>query len=114
MALLRKYPDKKTRPFAYLSGDEFAYDVVVLSGADGIVTGGGTCFVDTLVELYNAATAGKQLQSFELQKKFRDQMDEMLGPDLSIDWMAAIKTNLKNKGLCDNNCTHPFINRLRD
>jgi hypothetical protein len=77
------------------------------------VTGGGSCFVDTLVKLYDVAVSGDKLKAFELQKQFRDEMDKMLGPDLIIDWMAAIKTTLKKKGLCDNHCTHPFINRMR-
>lgn len=112
MSILRKYPDKESRPFSFLYGEESVYDIILLMGADGIVSGGGTCFLDTLVELYKVATAGNKLEAFKLQKQFRMEMDEMLGPDLIIDWMAAIKTNLKNKGLCDNYCTHPFINRM--
>ncbi len=112
MDILRKYPDKKTRSFSYLYGDEFVYDVILLMGADGIVTGGGTCFIDTLIKLYKAATNGNILEAFELQRQFRGEMDDMLGPELITDWMAAIKTNLKNKKLCKNHCTHPFINRM--
>ncbi len=113
MDILRKYPDKTKRPFSYLTGDESVYDMTLLAGGDGIVTGGGTCFVDTLVKLYDVAISGDRFKAFELQKQFRKQMDDMLGPDLAIDWLAAIKTNLKNKGLCDNHCTHPFVNHMR-
>ena len=112
MDILRKYPDKDNRPFSFLYGDETVYDIILLLGADGIVTGGGTCFLDILVKLYEAATAGDKAKAFELQKQFWTEMKEMLGSDLIIDWMAAIKTNLKNKGLCENYCTHPFINRM--
>ena len=112
MDILRKYPDKKNRPFSFLYGDETVYDIILLMGADGIVSGGGTCFLDTLVRLYEVATAGDKTRAFELQKQFQMKMMKMLGPDLIIDWMAAIKTNLKNKGLCENYCTHPFINRM--
>jgi len=111
MDILRKYPNKESRPFSLLYGDESVYDIILLMGADGIVTGGGTCFLDTLVKLYQAATTGKNLEAFQLQKQFRTEMDEVLGPELIIDWMASIKTNLKKKGLCENYCTHPFINR---
>lgn len=112
MDIFRKYPDKTNRQFSYLYGDETVFDIILLMGADGVVFGGGNCFLDTLVKLYDAATAGNKLEAFELQKKFSTELFEMLGPDLVIDWMAAIKTNLKNKGLCENYCTHPFINRM--
>ena len=111
MELLRRYPDKESRPFKILQGDESVYDVSLMMGADGVVTGGGTVFVDTLVELYKAATQGNMLQAFKLQQKFRREMDEMLGPELLINWMHAIKTELKKKGLCDDNITSPFLKR---
>lgn len=113
MKILRKYQDKKTRPFSYLIGNEAIYDLVLLMGADGIVTGGGTCFVDILSKLFDAATNGQQVEAFQLQEEFTTQMAGMLGTELVVDWMAAIKTNLKNKGLCDNFCSHPFLNRMK-
>ncbi len=83
-------------------------------GADGVITGGGTAFIDTLVELYHAAVVEKdQLKAFKLQQQFRKQMDDMLGPDLLTDWMYAIKTKLKEKGLIDNNVVFPFMKRNR-
>jgi len=111
MELLRRYPDKKSRPCSILQGDEFVYDITLLMGADGLVTGGGTCFVGILVELYKAATKGDKLLAFKLQQKFRKKMDEMLGPELLIDWMHAVKKELGKKGLCDDNVTSPFLKR---
>jgi len=111
MELLRRYPDKETRPCKILQGDEFVYDLSLLLGVDGVVTGGGTVFVKTLVELYKAATKGDRLRAFKLQQKFRREMDEMLGPELFIDWMHAVKKELKKKGLCNDNVTSPFLKR---
>lgn len=111
LELLRRYPDSESRPCAILQGDEFVYDMSLLMGADGVVTGGGTVFVDTLVQLYKAAKDGNKVEAFKLQQKFRGQMDDMLGDELIIDWMYAIKTKLKEKGLCDNNVTFPFMKR---
>ncbi|MBA4419442.1 MAG: dihydrodipicolinate synthase family protein [Syntrophus sp. (in: bacteria)] len=112
--LLRKYPDKNSRPCAILQGDENVYDISLLMGADGVITGGGTAFVDTLAKLYKAAVVEKdQLKAFALQQQFRKDMDEMLGSDLLTDWMYAIKNNLKEKGVMDNNVTFPFMKRKK-
>lgn len=112
--MLRRYPDKNSRPCSILQGDEFVYDISLLMGADGVITGGGTAFVDTLVELYKAAAIEKnQTMAFKLQQQFRKQMDDMLGPELLTDWMYAIKTKLKEKGLIDNNVVFPFMKRSR-
>ena len=90
------------------------YDVSLLMGADGVITGGGTAFVDILVKLYKTAAIEKdQLKSFKLQQQFRKEMDEMLGPDLLTDWMYAIKNKLKEKSLMDNNVTFPFMKRKK-
>ncbi len=111
MELLRRYPDRDTRPAAILQGDEFVYDLSLLMGADGVVTGGGTVFVRTLVDLYEAAVAGERARAFELQRTFRRDMDEMLGPELLVDWMAAIKGKLAERGLMDRTVTSPFLDR---
>jgi len=111
MELLRRYPDKSTRPASIFQGDEFVYDMTLLMGADGVITGGGTVFVSTLVELYQAAVNGDKLKAFALQREFRRKMDEMLGPELAIDWMSAVKTRLKQMGLCDSVVTSPFLRR---
>ena len=109
--ILRRYPDKKTRPCQYLNGDEFVYDVILLMGADGVVTGGGTVFVKELVALYQAAIAGDKVKAFGFQQNFRKKMDDMLGPNLAIDWMHAVKKELAKKGLCTDNVISPFLKR---
>jgi dihydrodipicolinate synthase/N-acetylneuraminate lyase len=111
LELLRRYPDRAKRPASILQGDEFVYDVSMLMGADGVITGGGTLFVPELVELYKACRAGDRERAFGLQREFRKKMDDMLGPELMVDWMYAIKDALKAKGLCDNNVVHPFLKR---
>jgi 4-hydroxy-tetrahydrodipicolinate synthase len=114
MELLRRYSDKNNRPCSILQGDEFVYDISLLMGADGVITGGGTVFVDTLVKLFHATSVEKdQVKAFSLQQQFRKQMDDMLGPDLLTDWMYAIKTKLKEKELIDNNVIFPFMKRNR-
>jgi 4-hydroxy-tetrahydrodipicolinate synthase len=110
--LLRKYPDKANRSCSILQGDEFVYDISLLMGADGVITGGGTAFVDTLVKLYHAAVVeNDRLKAFKIQQEFRTQMDDMLGPELLTDWMYAIKSKLKDKGVIDNNVIFPFMKR---
>ena len=111
MEMLRRYPDKETRPCQYMYGDEFVYDLILVMGADGVVTGGGTVFVKTLVALYEAATAGDKVKAFGLQQKFRKEMDDMLGANLAVDWMHAIKKTLAEKGLCSDNVISPFLKR---
>ena len=111
LELLRKYPDRDTRPGALLQGDEFALDTAMLLGADGLVTGGGTLFIDTLVKLCNACWQNDQIGAFQLQQEFRNQMDTMLGPNLAVDWMFAIKNKLKELGLCEDHVTRPFLKR---
>jgi 4-hydroxy-tetrahydrodipicolinate synthase len=111
LELLRRYPDRATRPASILQGDEFVYDVSLLMGADGVITGGGTVFVPELVALYQACRAGDRARAFDLQQSFRKEMDDMLGPELMVDWMHAIKGRLKAKGLCEDVVTHPFLSR---
>jgi 4-hydroxy-tetrahydrodipicolinate synthase len=111
LELLRRYPDRASRPASILQGDEFVYDVSLLMGADGVITGGGTVLVPELVALYQACRAGDRVRAFELQRSFRKEMDDMLGPELMVDWMHAIKGRLKAKGLCEDVVTHPFLRR---
>jgi 4-hydroxy-tetrahydrodipicolinate synthase len=111
--LLRRYPDRAARPAGILQGDEFVYDISLLMGADGVITGGGTAFVPELVALYDACRAGDRARAFALQRDFRAKMDEMLGPELLVDWMHAIKERLAADGLCGDTVTHPFLARKR-
>ena len=111
LELLRSYPDKKRRTTAILQGNEFAMDTAMLLGADGLVTGGGTLFIDTLVQLCEAGCQGDQLRAFRLQQEFRVKMDKMLGDNIAVDWVYAIKRELEKKGLCQTNLTSPFLKR---
>jgi 4-hydroxy-tetrahydrodipicolinate synthase len=110
--LLRRYPDKNTRPFSLLQGDESIFDFTLLMGGDGIVSGGGVLFIRTLVELYNAAIAGNRTVSYQLQRQFKNDLMNVLGPYPATDWMAAVKTQLKARGICNNIVTGPFLNRF--
>ncbi len=112
MELLRKYPDKDNRPAAIFQGVEPLYDVSLLMGADGIVGGAGSLYVDILVRLYQAAADGNREQAFAIQKEFSGKLKELLGPELEIDWMYAIKKELKRRGICEDNVTSPFIRRI--
>lgn len=109
--LLRRYPAAEERKCKIFQGDESMYDISLLLGVDGIVTGGGCVYLDILNNLYQAAKKGDRLSAFQLQKEFRMKMDEMLGPELAIDWMAAVKHRLKELGLCEANVTSPFLDR---
>ena len=109
--LLRRYPQGSSRPCRILQGDESVYDVSLLMGADGLVAGGGSCFVPLLVKLYAAAKCGDRALAFQLQREFRSQMDEMLGPELPIDWVHAVKKRFAEKGLCGDQVTSPFLQR---
>ena len=111
LELLRNYPDKETRGTAILQGNEYAFDTAMLLGADGVVTGGGTLFIKTLNALCNAAAQGDRLGAFKLQQEFRKKMDDMLGPDLAIDFMHVIKSALTKKGICQAHVTRPFLKR---
>ena len=111
MGLLRKYPDRAARPFRIFQGHEWLFDASLLMGADGVVTGGGTCFVEMLVRLLDAARSGDRAAAFREQEAFVRAMEEMLGPDLAIDWMARIKTRLSAMGICGDTITAPFLRR---
>lgn len=110
-ALLKKYCDKNNRPCSILQGDESVYDKSLLMGADGLITGGGTVYVDILARLYNAAIKQDKQTAAVLQDEFITKRNTMLGDELAIDWMYRIKRELKNLGICDSNVTSPFLKR---
>jgi 4-hydroxy-tetrahydrodipicolinate synthase len=112
LELLRRYPRGDTRPCSILQGDESVYDVSLMMGADGVVTGGGTVFTKLLVDLYTAALNQNKSLAFRLQQEFRNKMDDMLGPELLVDWVHAIKKELANKGICSDHVTSPFLKRM--
>jgi len=110
-ALLEKYPDKSKRPCSILQGDESVYDKSLLMGADGLITGGGTVYVEILARLYNATTQQDKNNAAIFQNEFITKRNNMLGDELAIDWMYRIKRELKNLGICDSNVTSPFLKR---
>jgi len=110
-ALLEKYPDKSKRPCSILQGDESVYDKSLLMGADGLITGGGTVYVEILARLYNATAQQDKNNAAIFQNEFITKRNNMLGDELAIDWMYRIKRELKNLGICDSNVTSPFLKR---
>jgi 4-hydroxy-tetrahydrodipicolinate synthase len=108
--LLRRYPDKSNRPGTMMQGDESVFDASLLMGADGIISGGGVCFLKSLVELYKAALAGDKLKAMEWQRNFFGQLMGLLLPDSQRNWMYNIKKKLVDMEVISNAyCTAPFM-----
>lgn len=110
MELLRRYPDKDNRPGTIMQGDESLFDVSLLMGADGIISGGGVTCIHLLRRLLEAATLDKKLKSFEYQQKFTSELTKLLFPDMQRNWMFNIKNRLVEMAIIQNNCvTTPFL-----
>ena len=112
--MLHRYPDRDNRPLSIFQGDESVFDISVLLGADGVITGGGTVFIDLLVRLYKTAKDGNIRDSIKLQSEFTEKMKKLLGKEPSVDWMYNIKKVLSEKGLLAPNVTSPFLKRSTD
>lgn len=110
MELLRRYPDKSNRPGTIMQGDESLFDVSLLMGADGIISGGGVTCIELLVKLFSAGTCGEKLESFRYQQKFTSELSKLLLPDMQRNWMFNIKNRLFEMEIIENNCvTTPFL-----
>jgi 4-hydroxy-tetrahydrodipicolinate synthase len=110
MELLRRYPNKDNRPGTIMQGDESLFDVSLLMGADGIISGGGVTCIHLLRRLFEAATLDKKLKSFEYQQKFTSELTKLLFPDMQRNWMFNIKNRLVEMKIIQNNCvTTPFL-----
>lgn len=108
--LLRRYPDKNSRPGTIMQGDESVFDSSLLMGADGIISGGGVCFIRSLIELYNATSVNDKLKAMEWQRIFFDQLMGLLLPDSQRNWMYNIKKKLVEMEIISNAyCTAPFM-----
>lgn len=108
--LLRRYPDRDSRPGTIMQGDESVFDASLLLGADGIVSGGGVTCIPLLSQLFQAAVNGDQLQAFQLQKTFSSKLTRLLMPDLQRDWMYNIKNKLVEMEVIKSNfVTAPFL-----
>jgi 4-hydroxy-tetrahydrodipicolinate synthase len=112
MELLRRYPDKDSRKFSILQGAENMFDVSLIMGVDGVVTGGGTVILEQVVELYNTAVAGQKEKAYKLQQQFFSNLMAIIGDDLLTDWMHALKKELAKMGICEDNVTAPFLKRM--
>ncbi len=92
--LLRRYPDKNDRPGIIMQGDESVFDSSLLMGADGLVSGGGTVFIKSLIELYKAGLSNDKLKVMECQRKFTKDLHALLGSNPARDWVYNIKKRL--------------------
>ena len=103
--LLRRYPDKNSRPGTIMQGDESVFDASVLLGADGVVTGGGVLYINLLRQLVDAALNREIDRSISLQSMFSQSLMSILLPDLPRNWMYNIKKELANRSII----SAPFV-----
>ena len=108
--LLRRYPDRNSRPGTIMQGDESVYDASLLMGADGVVTGGGVLFVKLLKQLYLAGIKKDIEESIRLQTLFSKSLMDVLLPDLARNWMYNIKKELADRKIISSPfSTAPFM-----
>ena len=108
--LLRRYPDKGSRPGTIMQGDESVYDASLLMGADGVVTGGGVLFIKLLKQLYTAGFNNQTEESMRLQQLFSKSLMNVLLPDLARNWMHNIKNELVMRRIISHAyATAPFM-----
>ncbi|WP_018625912.1 dihydrodipicolinate synthase family protein [Niabella aurantiaca] len=108
--LLRRYPDRSDRPGCIMQGDESVFDISLLMGADGVVSGGGITSIKLLLELYSAGSAGDKGRAIECQRLFYRHLSELLMPNPQRNWMFNIKKKLSSMGVIPNAfATAPFM-----
>ena len=108
--LLRRYPDRNSRPGTIMQGDESVYDASLLMGADGVVTGGGVLFVKLLKQLYVAGIKKDIEESIRLQTLFSKSLMDVLLPDIARNWMYNIKKELADRKIISSPfSTAPFM-----
>jgi len=108
--LLRRYPDRNSRPGTIMQGDESVYDASLLMGADGVVTGGGVLFVKLLKQLYLAGIKKDIEESIRLQTLFSKSLMDVLLPDIARNWMYNIKKELADRKIISSPfSTVPFM-----
>jgi 4-hydroxy-tetrahydrodipicolinate synthase len=108
--LLRRYPDKNSRPGTIMQGDESVFDASLFMGADGIISGGGVAYIKLLTELFTAGTSNNKLKAFEYQQKFSGELSKLLLPDLQRNWIYNIKNKLVEIDVIQNDyVTTPFM-----
>lgn len=110
MELLRRYPDKGTRPGFIMQADESMFDSSLIMGVDGIVSGGGVLFIKDLLALIEAGFNGDKAKVMELQIQFSEKLLGLLKPNIARDWMFKIKKELVQRGIISEaNVTEPFL-----
>lgn len=108
--LLRRYPDKNDRPGTIMQGDEFVFASSVLMGVDGIISGGGTAYIKTLVNLFEAGVKGDRINAIKFQRQYKKELLDMIGSNFGRDWMYKIKDKLVSRGVISNAyVTKPFL-----
>lgn len=108
--LLRRYPNKSTRPGTIMQGDESVFDASLILGADGVVSGGGVMYVKLLKELCSAGLNRELDQSILLQTAFSKKLMDVLLPNPSRNWLYNIKRELVKQGVIAHaHVSSPFL-----
>ncbi len=108
--LLRRYPNKDTRPGTIMQGDESVFDASLMLGADGVVSGGGVMYVKLLKELCNAGLSKELDASIKLQVAFSKKLMDVLLPNPQRNWLFNIKRELVRQGvIAHDHVTSPFL-----
>jgi len=103
--LLRRYPNKDTRPGTIMQGDESVFDASLMLGADGVVSGGGVMYVKLLKELCHAGLSKELDSSIELQVAFSKKLMDVLLPNPQRNWLFNIKRELVRQGIIE----YPYV-----
>jgi 4-hydroxy-tetrahydrodipicolinate synthase len=103
--LLRRYPNKDSRPGTIMQGDESVFDASLMLGADGVVSGGGVMYVKLLKELCNAGLSKELDASIQLQVTFSKKLMDVLLPNPQRNWLFNIKRELVRQGVI----AHPHV-----
>lgn len=108
--LLRRYPDKESRPGTIMQGDESVFDASLIMGADGIISGGGVLFIKHLTKLLQATEIKDIRTSMQIQKEFSSLLMSVLLPNPQRNWMFNIKQQLVQKKIFQyDTVTTPFM-----
>jgi 4-hydroxy-tetrahydrodipicolinate synthase len=108
--LIRRYPNKDTRPGTIMQGDESVFDASLMLGADGVVSGGGVMYVKLLKELCNAGLSKEIDASIQLQVAFSKKLMDVLLPNPQRNWLFNIKRELVRQGVIAHAyVTSPFL-----
>jgi 4-hydroxy-tetrahydrodipicolinate synthase len=111
--LLRRYPNKSTRPGTIMQGDESVFDASLMLGADGVVSGGGVMYVKLLKELCSAGLNKNLDQSIALQTQFSKKLMDVLLPNPGRNWLYNIKRELVYQGIIAHaHVSSPFLDNM--